>query len=323
MSRRLCVYLDFLEEHHKTQISAAAERLGFVPRFFSLNQFEEAKNYLQSCEVLFAHDPQLLRAAPASLKWYHCAFAGVDPYCADPILFANPACLLTNSSCYGVTIAEHVVMVTLMLLRQMPAYLRIAAERDWTNDLPIRSIQGSRFTLLGTGDIGTEIARRLNAMNAGRIIGVSRSGKAKPDFDEIYPVSRLAEILPETDVLIAALPATSETIGLMSREMLALLPQSAYFINVGRGTLPDQEALAELLRSGRLAGAALDVMVPEPLPRDHYLWDTPNLILTPHVSGNTTLALTRNAIVDLFCRNLEHYALARPLEGLVDRTAGY
>ena len=323
MSRHLCIYLNFPEEHHKVQIAATAEKLGFTAHFFRLNQLEEAKKCVQNCEVLFAHDANLLAAAPATLQWYHCACAGVDNYCANPALFANPDCLLTNSNCYGVTIAEHVVMVTLMMLRKMPEYIDIVRQRRWDNQLPIRSIQGSRFTLLGTGDIGTEIARRLRAMNAGSITGVSRSGAPKPEFDEVLPISRLDEILPQTDVLVAALPSTPETVGLMNRERFSLLPKDAYFINVGRGTLVEQESLAQLLRDGELAGAALDVMMPEPLPQDHFLWETPNLILTPHVSGNTTLAHTRNAIVDLFCRNLEHYVLGRPLENLVDRTLGY
>ena len=102
------------------QLRETARRTGFTPHFFNLDQFEEAKDCLQHCEVLYAHSADLLRAAPATLKWYCCSFAGVDLYCKDPGLFANPDCLLTNSNVYGVTIAEHVVMVTLMLLRRMP-----------------------------------------------------------------------------------------------------------------------------------------------------------------------------------------------------------
>ena len=122
MSRDICIYLEFLTDAHRRQIEAAAEETGFTPHFFTLDQFEEARACLQRCEVLYAHSVDLLRAAPASLKWYCCSFAGVDLYCKDPSLFANPDCLLTNSNVYGVTIAEHVVMVTLMLLRRMPEY---------------------------------------------------------------------------------------------------------------------------------------------------------------------------------------------------------
>ena len=125
MNRNICIYQEFLTEAHKDRIRETARRTGFTPHFFNLDQFEEAKDCLQHCEVLYAHSADLLRAAPATLKWYCCSFAGVDLYCKDPGLFANPDCLLTNSNVYGVTIAEHVVMVTLMLLRRMPEYIEI------------------------------------------------------------------------------------------------------------------------------------------------------------------------------------------------------
>ena len=154
--RDICVYQEFLTEAHKARIRETAEDLGFAPHFFTLDQFEEAKACLQGCEILYAHNPELLRAAPASLKWYCCSYAGVDPYCKDPGLFANPDCLLTNSNCYGVTIAEHVVMVLLMLLRRMPEYEEVVRSRGWSNQLPIRSIRDNTFTILGTGDIGVK-----------------------------------------------------------------------------------------------------------------------------------------------------------------------
>ena len=105
MSRDICVYLELLTPAHKAQIEKAARETGFSVHFFDLDQFEEARACLQHCEVLYAHDLALLKAAPASLQWYCCSFAGVDIYCKDPSVFANPQCLLTNSSGYGVTIA--------------------------------------------------------------------------------------------------------------------------------------------------------------------------------------------------------------------------
>ena len=323
MSRNICIYQEFLTEAHKAQLRTAADAAGFVPHFFTLDQFEEACACLQDCEVLYAHSPELLRAAPATLQWYCCSFAGVDPYCKDPGIFANPDCLLTNTCGYGVTIAEHVIMVTLMMLRRMPEYEEVVRNRSWSNQLPIRSIRDNEFTILGTGNIGVNVADRLRGMGAAKIIGLSRSGKAVEGFDEVLPISRLDEVLPQTKVLIMALPGTAETVGILSRERIALLPEDAYVINVGRGTAIDQEALAEALNNGRLAGAALDVMNPEPLPADHFLWDTKNLILTPHVSGNMTLGYTCDINVEMFCKDLANYAAGRPLENLVDRTLGY
>ena len=324
MSRDICIYQEFLTEAHKAQIRAAAAKTGFTPHFFTLDRFEEAKACLQHCEVLFAHTPELLRAAPATLKWYCCAYAGVDPYCKDDGIFANPDCLLTNSSAYGVTISEHVIMTVLMLLRRIPEYEAVVRDHGWDNQLPIRSIRDNAFTILGTGNIGCCVARNLKALGASRVTGICRSGRsADPVWDEVLPISQLDEILPRTGFLIMALPGTAETIGILSRARIALLPRDAYVINVGRGTAIDQDALMEALNGGRLAGAALDVMDPEPLPKDHPLWNTKNLILTPHVSGNMTLGYTCDRIVDMFCTDLSNYAAGRPLENLVDRKRGY
>lgn len=323
MSRDLCIYLEFLTEDHKAQIRQAAEEAGFVPHFFDLDQFEEAKACVQHCEVLYAHSPELLRTAPASLKWYCCSFAGIDPYCKDPTLFANPNCLMTNSNVYGVTIAEHVVMVTLMLLRRMPEYEAVVRGHGWSNQLAVRSIRDNSFTILGTGDIGVNIAERLRGMGAAHILGLSRSGRPHPAFDEVRPITDLDAVLPQTKILIMGLPSTPETYHILNRERIALLSADAIVINVGRGTAVEQAPLIEALNSGRLAGAALDVMDPEPLPKDDPLWDARNIILTPHVSGNMTLGYTCDRNVELFCADLRNYAAGCPLRGLVDRKRGY
>ncbi len=323
MSRDICIYQEFLTDAHKGQIQETAEKLGFIPHFFTLDQFEEAKDCLQSCEVLYAHSVDMLRSAPASLKWYCCSFAGVDPYCKDPAIFANPDCILTNSNVYGVTIAEHVVMVTLMLLRRMPEYEEVVRNHSWSNQLPIRSIRDNEFTILGTGNIGVNVAERVRGMGAAKIIGLSRSGRPHPAFDEVHPIADLDKVLPDTKILVMALPGTADTVHILNRERIALLPKDAYVINVGRGTAIEQEPLMAALNEGRLAGAALDVMDPEPLPKDHPLWTTKNLILTPHVSGNMTLGYTCDLNVKMFCQDLANYAAGRPLNSLVDRKRGY
>ena len=323
MSRNICIYQEFLTDAHKVQIQKTAEEAGFVPHFFTLDQFEEAKACVQDCEILYAHSPELLRAAPATLKWYCCSFAGVDPYCKDPSIFANPDCVLTNSNVYGVTIAEHVVMVTLMLLRRMPEYEEIVRNRSWSNQLPIRSIRDNEFTILGTGNIGVNVAERMRGMGAAKVIGLSRSGRPHPAFDEVHPIADLDKILPDTKILVMALPGTAETIHILDRARIALLPKDACVINVGRGTAVEQEPLIEALNSGRIAGAALDVMDPEPLPQDHPLWSAKNLILTPHVSGNMTLGYTCDTNVAMFCKDLKNYAAGKPLNGFVDRAKGY
>ena len=215
MSRDICIYQDFLSDAHRDKIREAAQAAGFTAHFFTGDQFEEASACLQHCEVLYAQSPQLLRTAPAMLKWFCCSSAGADPYCKNDGIFANPDCLLTNSAgAYGATISEHLIMTLLMLMRRMPAYLQGGARHEWTAPMAMRSIQGSPITCLGTGDICTTFARKAKLLGAGPITGVNRSGRADPSvYDRVLPISRVDEVLPEAHVLVMALPGTPETAG--------------------------------------------------------------------------------------------------------------
>lgn len=321
--RKIAVYINFTTPAYEQRIRQLAQKLGFEASFFSSND-ETILESIGSYEVIFGYPtPSLVRRAK-NLRWLASAAAGVEQFLQEGAL-PSPDCLLTNGSgAYGPTISEHILMVLLMLLRRMPEYQSAAAQRRWPYLAPIRSVAGSRFVLLGTGDIGSHTARRLRALGATSVIGVSRSGKSpEPAFERVVPLSELDRVLPGADALIMSLPSTPETAGVLSRSRIALLPASAYVVNVGRGSAIDQDALIEALQAGRLAGAALDVMTPEPLPASHPLWGCPNTILTPHVSGNMSLALTCDLAVGLFCRNLERYAAGQPLENLIDRAKGY
>ena len=322
MSRHLCVVQDFLTVPHRMRIRETAAAADFIPHFFTSAEKEAAIDCLQTAEVLYAQIPELVRKAPA-LRWFACSSAGVDVYCTDPSPFQNPDCILTNSNVYGVTIAEHVVMVSLMLLRRMTDYQAALQEHRWPAHVPIRSIRDGRFTILGTGNIGQNAARRLRGMGAARITGVSRSGRSTEGFDEVCPISQLDEVLSRTEFLIAALPGTPETVNLLDRRRIGLLPERAYLVNVGRGTVLDQAALADALNSGHLAGAALDVFAQEPLPAEDPLWNAANVIITPHVSGDTTLGYTCDENVRLFCENLARYGAGEPLHSVIDRRRGY
>ena len=319
--KNIAICADFINDAYLRQINETAEKAGFsVTRFASQDALAKE---IAGFEVLFGYIPPELLPGARELRWLCSASAGVDHY-MNRSLWPSPDCLLTNSSgAYGPTISEHIIMVSLMLLRRMPEYQPALERREWPYLSPIRSIIGSHVVMLGAGDIGSHTARRMKALGAS-VTGVCRSGKSgEPAFDRVLPISELDGVLPTADLLIMALPATKETAGILSRERIALLPPSAYVINVGRGSAIDQEALAEALQARCLAGAALDVMVPEPLPADHPLWSCPNTILTPHVSGNMSLGLTCDLDVEMFCRDLAHFAAGEPLEHLVDRTRGY
>lgn len=323
--KNICVYLDYLTPADEQALASCAQENGFSMAFFAPDQLDDAKNYVQNCDVLIANSPALLSAAPATLQWCACPNAGVEVYCNNPDLFKNPDTVLTNcAGAYGVTIGEHLVMLTLMLMRNMKMYYADAAAHRWGKTQPMRSIRGSRVTIVGAGDIGCTFASHVKAMGASHVTGLSRSGKARTnDFDTMGTIDQLESVLPESDVIAFSLPNTPETAGLMTRERLAMLPTSAYLVNVGRGSVLDQEALMDALNSDQLAGAAIDVMVPEPLPSDHPLWDTKNLIITPHVAGDMSLGYTVDKAVSIFCENIAHFAKGEPLNHVVDRSKGY
>lgn len=249
--------------------------------------------------------------------------AGVYPYLL-PGAFAAPDVILTCSSgAYGVTIAEHIVMVTLEIMRRQSEYNQIVDQKGWKRDLPIRSIFGSRVVMLGTGNIGLEAAKRLRAFSPAQIIGVNRSGiDSEAPFDRVIPQERLGEVLPEADLLIVSVPGTAETRHMLDARRLALLPSEAILVNVGRGAVLDQNALEPHLRTGRLY-AALDVFEQEPIPADASLWKCPNLLITPHVAGNMTLPYTVDRICALFLENFENYCTGRPLKRRIDFKKGY
>ena len=322
--KKIAVYTGFMTDAYREKINKTASVAGFAADYYDSAQGTAAlEANLENYEIIYGHiAPALLKGAK-NLKWLCSDFAGIEGY-LDESVWPHPGCLLSNSSgAYGPTIAEHIVMLALMLLRRMPEYLPALARREWPYHTPIRSINGSHVVMLGTGDIGSHTARRMKALGAS-VTGVCRSGRSgEPAFGRVLPVNELDAVLPTADLLIMALPATPETAGILTRERIALLPPSAYVINVGRGAAIDQEALADALQARRLAGAGLDVMVPEPLPADHPLWSCPNTIITPHISGNMSLGLTCDLDVAMFCRDLTRYGAGELPENLVDRTKGY
>ncbi|MBR4345207.1 MAG: D-2-hydroxyacid dehydrogenase [Lachnospiraceae bacterium] len=259
-----------------------------------------------------------------SLKWLCVPSAGVD-FMMRPGAFANENCLFTNSAgAYGVTIAEHIIAVSLMMMRRLTDFYAGSLKGEWGSPLPQKSLKDCKITVLGTGDIGCCFANRVKAFEPKQLIGVCRSGKCDCNaFDKILKVSELDAVLPESELLVMCLPSTPETNGILSRERMELLTDGAYVVNVGRGSAINEDALKEKLDSGKLAGAALDVFINEPLPTDSSLWTTKNLLITPHVAGNLTVEYTMNRNVEMFCEDLINFANGRPLVHLVDRKLGY
>ena len=320
MDRKIVVVLPQLKERHREQIRETAKRCGFQVCF--ADSRENAIPEMKNAEIMFGQVPSLI-AEGGELKWVCTPSAGVDAFLKEGII-PNEATVLTNSAgAYGTTISEHVVMQALILMRQEKAYREIVARREWRRDLPVRSIHGSRIVILGTGDLGTNCALRFRGFGPAGIIGLNRSGHEADGFDEVFRISELDRVLPETDLLVITLPGTRETEKLLNRERLLAMPADSYLINVGRGCCVDQTALEEIMRAGHLAGAALDVFEEEPLSPDSSLWDCPRVWITPHTAGNMTLEYTLDRIVDLFLENLEIYASGGTMKRIVNRTLGY
>ena len=319
MKGKLLVLLPGLIPELRDQIRNAAEKQDYLPVICDTP--EEARAEAEEAEIILSYDAGLAKRGK-KLRWFCAASAGVNHFVG---LLPREDILLTNSSgAYGVTIAEHIIMVCLEMMRRMEEYRGIVSRREWRRDLPITAIHGARITILGTGDIGQEAARRFRAFDPAGITGVNRGGKnPKGLFDRVMTVDALDAALPETDVLVMSLPETPETVGLLDERRLNLLPEQAFLINVGRGTAIDQRALERMLREGRLAGAALDVFEREPLTPEDSLWECPRLILTPHIAGNMTLPYTVERIVRLFLEDFEHYCEGCPLQRLVDLRIGY
>lgn len=320
MTRTLIIVLPDLTAVHKADLTCAAKAHGFSALFF--NSADEALEEACNAEIILGSAPELAKRSP-HLRWLCTPSAGVNQF-LQPGTFVSPDTVLTNSSgAYGVTIAEHIVMVTLEMMRRRQEYTGLIQRREWIRDLPIRSIQGCCITMLGTGDIGREAAIRLRAFSPKWIIGVNRSGN-NPDnlFDRVMIQDQLDAILPQTDLLIMSLPGTSDTNRLLNTDRLALLPKGAYIVNVGRGSTIDQAALLARLNAGLLY-AALDVFEREPPPNDDDIWTCPNLLITPHAAGNTSLAYTVGRIVDLFIEDFDNYCMGRPLVREVNLSLGY
>ena len=309
-----------LTERHKDKVRAVAEEKGYSVTFFDSNK--EADGKVADAEVLFSPNPWLLQQMP-NLKWVHTPNAGVDSFIRSGVFDSGEVLLSNSAGAYGLAISEHVIMVTLMLMRRFPEYQKIVREGKWVHDLPVRSISGSRITVLGTGNVGCNVALKFRNLGAESVTGFSRSGIQKAEFDRVYRIEDFDEHAGDVDVLVLCLPATPETAGVITAERLALLPETALVVNVGRGMLIDQDALISALNDGRIAGAALDVMVPEPLPKDHPLRTAKNCIITPHVSGDSGLEATVDITVRYLCENMVRFAEGRELINRIDLSKGY
>lgn len=235
---------------------------------------------LEAAEIIFGN-PSIdeLHLAKA-LRWVQMTWAGADRYLGGN--FPRNVCLTTASGAFGETIAEHTLAMLLALCRRLPAYIRAG---EWHDLGCEKQLCGGTAIIFGCGDLGTRLAQRLKALGV-NTIGVCRNARQRREGFDVLTTLECAEIfLPEADFVLCMLPHSAQTAGYFNAARIGLLKQDAIFINVGRGSLADADALALALSAGRLFGVGLDVTAPEPLPQTHPLWTLPNAIITPHIAG--------------------------------------
>lgn len=261
----------------------------------------------------------------ARLSWIHSPSAGVERIVSMRGLAERPSIVLTNSrGVHGPAIADHAMAMLLSLTRRLPHYAQAQSKGLWTGREPSEraiTLSGRTMLVVGLGGIGSEVARRAHGFGM-RLIATRRSQSPSPPFvDRVGSPDDLPSMIGEADVVVICVPLTKETLGLFNAAMIARMKPGAYLINMARGRIVDTGALIEALRSGRLAGAGLDVTDPEPLPEGHPLWSAPNVVITPHISADGEL--TDQRWWALYAENMRRFGAGEPLLNVVDVAAEY
>ncbi|PWH13740.1 MAG: D-2-hydroxyacid dehydrogenase [Anaerolineae bacterium] len=291
-------------------------------------------------EVLYtAHLLPQPEQVPA-LRWIQFHFAGIDRFLDEPLLKKENLLITTLSGASASQVAEHVLTMMLALSRKVPALLTAQKKAEWPKDRLERFIpfelRGKTAGIVGYGSIGRQVARLLQPFGV-TVLACKRDlmhpadngyllaeGMGDPNAElvtRLYPAQALRSMARECHFLIVTVPLTPKTNNLIDERILNSLPPGAFLVDVSRGGVVNHTALLKALQTGRLGGAALDVFPEEPLPASSPLWALPNVILSPHISGNSSQYTER--AMRLFAENLLRYVSGLPLYNLVDRQRGY
>jgi glyoxylate/hydroxypyruvate reductase A len=276
----------------------------------------EAMPYVEEMEVLITWDfPSELLPRARRLRWVQVTGAGVDGFLGAPF---PPRVILTRAeNVFGPWMAEYTFGWLLWGTQQTEGFRQVQRARRWEPTYPGR-LAGKTLGVLGLGSVGRTIARVGRAFSM-QVLGLNRSGRRVPEVDRVYRRTGLRDMLRLADYAVLALPLTPETRGLVGEAELRAMRPSAWLVNVGRGALVQEDALLRALRERWIAGAVLDVFVEEPLPPEHPLWEMPNVVVTPHISGPSDPA----EIAPILNDNLRRFLQGRPLRGRVDIRRGY
>ncbi|WP_411552294.1 D-2-hydroxyacid dehydrogenase [Paenibacillus lautus] len=259
-------------------------------------------------------------AADSKIKWIQAWSAGVDKMPLREL--EEKGIQLTNASgVHSVPITEHIFAMILAFNRNLHLAIRQQSNNKWDTSGTFTELAGKTIVIVGVGQIGSHTARVAQAFGM-RTVGVRNSGKSDPNVESMYKVDQLDEALAQGDYIVNILPLTDETRGLFNTARFSAMKDSAFFVNVGRGQTVVTDDMVQALQSGGLAGAGLDVFEEEPLPADHPLWNLDNVIMTPHMAGDTDRYGER--AVEIFLENLKHYVNGEPLSrNVIDYSKSY
>lgn len=312
-----------VEPQHIAQIERTAAAAGFDAHVVDAGQ-ERIASELAGADIFCGHAkvpvPWDDVVRQGRLKWIQSSAAGMD-HCLVPSVVDSEIVVTSASGVLADQVAEHCVALLTGLLRNLPTFFRQQQAHDFTRR-PTRDLHHSTVGIVGLGGVGRRIAQVLAPFKT-RILATDYYPLRKPDHVEaLWPPERLDELLPRVDALILSAPLTDQTLGLMNATTIGRMKRGAVLINMGRGRMVVERDLVAALESGHLSGAALDVTEIEPLPPDSRLWDLPNVLITPHVAGQSARRI--DDMTDFFCVNLARYVAGQPLRNLlVDKRLGF
>jgi phosphoglycerate dehydrogenase-like enzyme len=292
-----------------------------------LPDYERLGAEIPDAEILLAWSirPEQIKST-TRLRWIHSPAAAVHQL-MFPELIESDIVLTNAREVHGPVVAEHVLALIFALAKRIPSSVELQQKRIWGqqilwDEVPrVREVAGATLGLIGLGAIGRPVLHKAKALGM-RVIAVrEHPEKGTEGADAILGPDQVNDLFRRADYVVLAAPITEMTRSIANAERLALMKPTACLINVGRGPLVDEPALAEALREKKIGGAALDVFPREPLPADSPLWDLPNLLITPHTAALTDKLWERH--YELFSENLRRYLANQPLLAVVDKRKGY
>jgi phosphoglycerate dehydrogenase-like enzyme len=248
--------------------------------------------------------PAAFCGAAGKLKWIHALSAGVDGLVAVPEIMSRRIRVTATKGIHGLPIAEHVLGMILSFARGFHVLGDQQRRKEWKKYLRADEIQGKTVGILGLGNIGRMVAQKCKLMGM-RVAALRLQSTGDPSVDHLYPAAEILSFMAESDYVVITLPLTPDTHHLVGKKQLSAMKQSAYLLNVARGTIVDERALIDALKEGRIAGAGLDVFESEPLPPTSELWGLPNVIVSPHMAALSPYYMDR--AIAVFCENLARF----------------